>query len=156
MGRNYQKSVAGRLVAATRLYRSRAGAMLGPMGLHAGQEGVLNALALSDGQAMSELAGALGVQPPTVTKMVARLSAQGYVERRASEADGRQARVFLTKAGTALLESLDNLLVELEEQSLEGISEKDRKTLRKLLRKIARNLGDEADNPADSDPDGPD
>ena len=48
---------------------------------------------------MSDLAATLGVQPPTVTKMISRLAAQDYVERRASTGDGRQALVFLTERG---------------------------------------------------------
>lgn len=140
MSRDHQKSIAGRLAAAARVYRARMGAAVGPLGLHAGQEGVLNALSLHDGQAMSELADTLGVQPPTVTKMVARLAAQGYVQKRASKSDARQARVFLTKAGRGALQGLEALMDELEERALEGIDEKDRRRLRKLLRRIIRNL----------------
>ena len=46
----------------------------------------------SDGLSMSDLAAALGVQPPTVTKMISRLAAQDYVERRASPATAARRR----------------------------------------------------------------
>lgn len=147
MSRNHQKSVAGRLVAAARLYRARVGTALGPVGLHAGQEAILYALADADGQSMTDLAVALGVQPPTVTKMVGRLAAQGYVQRRASKTDARQAQVFLTGAGRKALGGLDELLDDVEATALAGINGKDRKKLRSLLRQVAENLEGSADEP---------
>ena len=57
------------------------------IGLHAGQDALLKALSETDGQTMGDLAAALGVRPPTVTKMVNRLAAEGYVERHASDTD---------------------------------------------------------------------
>lgn len=110
------------------------------MGLHAGQEGILYALADSDGQSMTDLSAALGVQPPTVTKMVGRLASQGYVQRRTSKTDARQVHVFLTRAGRGALDGLDALLDAVEAAALEGISGKDRKKLRSLLRQVAENL----------------
>ncbi len=94
---------------------------------------------------MSDLAATLGVQPPTVTKMISRLAAQDYVERRASIGDGRQAQVFLTERGQRAIGSIDRLWKRIEKDALAGIDEKDRKRLRKLLRQVERNLGAAAD-----------
>jgi MarR family transcriptional regulator, organic hydroperoxide resistance regulator len=142
MSRDHQKTVAVRMAAATRVYRARVGALLSPIGIHAGQESVLKALSAKDGQAMTELAAELGVQPPTVTKMVGRLAAHGYVERRASASDGRQAHVFLTALGQEALAEIDDVLERVERRALTGIDEKDQKRLLRMLRRIARNLGD--------------
>lgn len=90
---------------------------------------------------MSQLATTLAVQPPTVTKMVTRLSAQGFLRRATSEADGRLARVFLTDEGRALVETVDTSWKRLEREALVGLDEKDRKKLRKLLRQVEKNLG---------------
>ena len=90
---------------------------------------------------MSDLAATLGVQPPTVTKMISRLAAQDYVERRASTGDGRQAEVFLTERGRRAIASIDKVWKRIEKAALAGIDDKDRKRLRKLLRQIERNLG---------------
>jgi DNA-binding MarR family transcriptional regulator len=90
---------------------------------------------------MSDLAATLGVQPPTVTKMISRLAAQDYVERRASQGDGRQALVFLTERGRRAVDLIDRIWKRIEKDSLSGIDEKDRKRLRKLLRQVAQNLG---------------
>src|SRR5439155_20983452 len=105
------------------------------------------ALDENDGQAMSDLAATLGVQPPTVTKMISRLAAQDYVERRASAGDGRQALVFLTERGRRAIAQIDKVWKRIEKDALAGIDDKERKRLRKLLRQIERNLGASREDP---------
>lgn len=140
MGRNHHKSMAVRMSTATRNYRARIGGMLSEIGLHAGQEGVLKSLDRRDGQSMTELAAMLGVQPPTVTKMVGRLTAKGYVERRGSQSDGRLAHVHLTDEGRRAIKQIDRMLKRVERQALDGIGGKNQKRLGRMLRRIARNL----------------
>ena len=140
MAMDHRRTVIHRLAQAAHAYRVRAGSQLARIGLHSGQEGLLKALAEKDGASMSELATALGVQPPTVTKMVGRLAAQGYVERRSSDGDGRQAHVFLTDRGRETIDGIDKVWKRLEKSALAGIDDKDRKRLRKLLRQVSRNL----------------
>ena len=89
---------------------------------------------------MSQLAQVLAVQPPTVTKMITRLAAQGLVRRVASETDGRLARVHLTEEGVARIEEIDVAWKRLEKEALAGLDDKDRKRVRRLLRAIERNL----------------
>src|SRR4029078_11433148 len=99
MGFDHRRTVTHRLSQAAHAYRVRAGSRLARIELHSGQESLLKALDENDAQAMVVLAATLGVQPPTVTKMISRLAAQDYVERRASAGDGRQALVFFTDRG---------------------------------------------------------
>ena len=141
MGFDHRRSVTFRLAQAAHAYRVRAGSQLARIALHPGQESLLKALAENDGMSMSDLAGALGVQPPTVTKMISRLAAQDYVERRPSVGDGRQAQVFLTERGQRAIAMIDKLWKRIEKDALAGIDDKDRKRLRKLLRQVERNLG---------------
>jgi DNA-binding MarR family transcriptional regulator len=140
MGFDHRRAVTFRLAQAAHAYRVRAGVHLSRIALHPGQESLLKALAEEDGMSMSDLAATLGVQPPTVTKMISRLAAQDYVERRASAGDGRQARVFLTERGQHATAMIDKLWKRIEKDALAGVDEKDRKRLRKLLRQIERNL----------------
>lgn len=153
MAFNHRKTITHRLTQTARAARVRSGGHLSRIGLHPGQESVLKALAEEDGLSMSGLANTLAVQPPTVTKMVSRLAAQGYVERRASAGDGRQAHVFLTQLGRDTIGEVDRSWKRLEKEALAGIDEKDVKRLRKLLRQIERNLSvsPEPDGPADAE-----
>jgi DNA-binding MarR family transcriptional regulator len=137
---NHRKSVTFRLVQAARAHRTRSGVHLGRIGLHPGQESVLKALGDQDGQSMSELAAALAVQPPTVTKMIARLGAQGLVARQVSASDGRLARVYLTDTGRERVAAVDAAWKRVEKEALAGLDDKDRKRLRKLLRLVEKNL----------------
>ena len=141
MGFDHRRTVTHRLAQAAHAYRVRAGGQLSRVGLHSGQESLLKALAADDGMSMSDLASILGVQPPTVTKMIGRLAAQDYVERRASKGDGRQAEVFLTERGRRAIDGIDKVWKRIEKTALDGIDDKDRKRLRKLLRQVERNLG---------------
>jgi DNA-binding MarR family transcriptional regulator len=154
MSFNHRKSVTFRLVQAARAHRTRAGVHLARIGLHPGQETVLKVLADQDGQSMSELAAALAVQPPTVTKMISRLGAQGLVTRQVSASDGRLARVYLTDAGRDRVAAVDAAWKRVEKEALAGLDDKDRKRLRKLLRQVERNLAPgtlEADGAAEDE-----
>jgi len=142
---SFEKSVSFRLAYVAKLHRARAAALLAEINLYPGQETVLKALMQQDGQTMGELALALSVRPPTVTKMVTRLGAQGLVERRASDDDARLGRVFLTDAGRARADEIDLIWRKLEKQSLSGLDTKDRKRLRKLLRQVGKNLASGSD-----------
>lgn len=149
MAFNHKKSITFRLVQAAKAQRARSGSHLMRIGLHPGQELVLKVLADTDGRTMSQLALALGVQPPTVTKMVTRLSAQGFVRRQVSDTDGRLARVYLTDEGRNLVVSVDKAWKRLEREAMSGLDDKDRKKLRKLLRQVEKNLSVSVDDDPD-------
>lgn len=141
MSFNHRKTVTHRLSQAARATRLYAGGHLATVGLHPGQEGVLKALSEIDGQSMGDLAIMLGVKAPTVTKMIARLAAQGYVDRRASKGDAREVHVFLTDRGREAVASVDSIMKRVEKRALSGIEEKERRKLRRLLRHVEKNLG---------------
>lgn len=151
MSFGHRKSITYRLMQTAKAHRGRSAVHLGRIGLHPGQETLLKALAEEDGQTMSQLAAALAVQPPTVTKMVNRLSAQGIVERQASDTDGRLAKVFLTADGRGRIADVDRTWKRIEKDALDGIDDKDRKRLRRLLKQIERNLGERGGHTAADD-----
>lgn len=138
------KSVGWALVQAARLHRGRMGDKLGSLGLFAGQEQVLQALAASGLMTMGELASILRVRPPTASKTVSRLAAIGLVERHAEPDDARVVRVQLTADGLAKAAAIGHLWDEVEAELLDRFDGKDRKRLRKLLRKVATNLAEAA------------
>ncbi|MFT0891932.1 MarR family winged helix-turn-helix transcriptional regulator [Pseudochelatococcus sp. G4_1912] len=150
------KSVGWALVHAARLHRTRVGEHLTALGLFPGQEQVLQALATADSMTMGELSYMLRVKPPTASKTIARLTAQGLVERVAGPGDARIVAVRLTEEGAGRVAAIDKLWGEVEEELLEGFDSKERKRMRKLLRKAARNLAgthaiDEGDEEGDAE-----
>lgn len=133
-------AVAAALSQAARAVRMRLSRHLSDHGLYAGQDGVIMTLAEEDGQSPGTIADRLGVRAPTITKTINRLAAQGFVEKRGSDADGRKASVHLTKQGQATVTAIGKALRRTEKAMLDGLSGKEAKVLAKLLRRVDRNL----------------
>jgi MarR family transcriptional regulator, organic hydroperoxide resistance regulator len=142
----YEDSVGLHLTRAARLHRARAHTMLGEIGIHPGQENVLQVLLEDDGQPMTKLAAELKVKPPTVTKMVSRMAAQGLVRRIASETDARSARVFLTDEGRSRGIELKKRWKQLEQMTMRQVPDKERRRLVKLLMSVEASLNGEGDD----------
>lgn len=132
--------VSGAIVQAARSIRTVLSRNLLSSGLYAGQDGVMLALAEGGGMTAGALAARLGVKAPTMTRTIGRLEAQGFVERRPDTTDGRLTVVDLTKAGSDSLEKIAQACDLSERQALEGLSEKEVRTLLKLLRTVDGNL----------------
>lgn len=151
------KTAGWALMHAARLHRTRIGERLASLDLFPGQEQVLQALSTIDTMTMGELAAMLRVKPPTASKTVARLSAQGLVERIAEPGDARIVVVRLTPEGANRAAAIERLWEEVEDELLIDFDSKDRKRLRKLLRRVARNLAgtqaiDEHEDENDNEP----
>jgi MarR family transcriptional regulator, organic hydroperoxide resistance regulator len=124
------------LAKVCRAHRGNVGGMLAEFGLHVGQEMVLIELWQSDGLRGGELACRLGVEPPTITKMLRRLENFGLVERRPDPADARSFRVYLTPEGRALEDPVSRCFVRAEEKTLAGLDPSERRELARLLAKM--------------------
>lgn len=133
------------LTLAARRHRVRTAALLSEIGLFPGQDKVLQSLAAADGLSMSEIAAGLNVRPPTASKMIARMAAQGLVERRGRESDARLVLVSITAEGLSRVDGLRKISKRVERESLAGLDDKDMRRLRRLLRKVSRNLGGKAE-----------
>ena len=124
------------LAKVCRAHRGNVGGMLAEFGLHVGQDMVLIELWQADGLRVGELACRLGVEPPTVTKMLRRLEGFGLVERRPDPADARSFRVYLTGAGRDLEGPVSGCFARAEEKTLAGLSPPERRELARLLAKM--------------------
>lgn len=135
------RSVAvARLHSAARLTRTALAARLLEHGFYAGQDQIMMALDREDGQTPGQLASRIGVRPPTITKTINRLQAQGFLEKRASESDARQAHIFLTDLGRDAMRAIEKSVRKTEKQALRGLDKKDQKVLAKLLSRVEVNL----------------
>jgi DNA-binding MarR family transcriptional regulator len=132
--------LAAAVVNAARSMRTVLSRHLLSTGLYAGQDGVILALAEDGGLTAGALAARLGVKAPTMTRTIGRLEAQGFVERRLDEADGRLTVVHLTETGRASLDRITEAGRLSERQAADGLSDKDVKHLLKLLRAMDENL----------------
>ncbi len=78
--------------------------LLQPLGLTYPQYLVLSALAAQDGQTVGTLGTTLRLESNTLTPLLKRMEAAGWLIRRRSDRDERQVLVTLTPAGLALAE----------------------------------------------------
>ncbi len=138
------------LTQAARSMRTVMTRSLTASGLYAGQDGVILALAASDGLPAGTLAQKLGVKAPTMTRTIGRMEAQGFVERRPDADDARLTKVYLTEAGRNSVSEIESSAASCDELATRGFSEKDIRSLVRLLKTIEHNLqsadGDEDDD----------
>lgn len=130
-------SLLSKLAIAGRIANERS---MVEIGLHAGQAQVLSALSEKDGQSQSELVRTLGVSAPTVNKIVAKLSEQGFLSNRRCPEDSRVMRVRLTAKGARIQPRIDEQFRKLELSILKDFSETEKILLPILLEKIYSNL----------------
>ena len=142
-----------RLQSAARLSRTALASRLLAHGFYAGQDQIMMALAAEDGQTPGQLATRLGVRPPTITKTINRLQAQGFLAKRASDNDGRQAHIYLPDAGSEAIREIEKSVRKAEKQALKGLDKKELKVLSKMLSRIEANLSGSFEQPDDDESD---
>ncbi|MDA3630796.1 MarR family transcriptional regulator [Saccharopolyspora oryzae] len=119
-----ERTLASRLrLAVVRLNR-RLRAQSSGSNITLSQLSALSCLHKAGALTPGELAAREGVQPPSMTRVIAALEDAGLVARRAHPTDGRQAIVEVTDAGRTRIEEevsarerwLDQQLVDLTEE----------------------------------------
>jgi MarR family transcriptional regulator for hemolysin len=124
----------------SRLMRTQFDDRARDLGLTRSQWRVMVFLARSEGINQAGLADLIELDRMTLGRMVDRLEASGWVERRPDASDRRAYRLYLTDAARPLLDRMILLANDLQEIALDGLSAKDRETLRGLLNAIMNNL----------------
>jgi DNA-binding MarR family transcriptional regulator len=113
-----------------------------PVGdLTATQLNALTSLELAGALTPRELADVERVQPPTMTKIVAKLEERGLVRRSPHPTDGRQVILAATEAGRAVLAQFERARDEWLASRLAELRPEERDTLQRaaeILRKLAR------------------
>lgn len=140
MSKDNKAVVLYRQQSVARLIRTVLAARLLDLGLYAGQDAVMLQLAAEDGLTPGVMAQRLGVRPPTITKTIARLHAQGFVVKRASDTDQRQSHIYLTQAGQEVIKAIEKSIKRTDKDMLKGFDKKERKLLMKMLARMEGNL----------------
>ena len=119
-------STPGHLIAlAARGFARLSEARLKPLGFGVGHLPVLVALQNGKASTQRELANFARVEQPPMAQMLARMERDGLIERTPHPADGRSARVALTrKAEARMPEAVDTLLTG-NREALAGFSEEE-------------------------------
>ena len=110
------------------------------LGLTQTQWQALAHLKHNEGINQAALADLLEVQPITLGRLIDRLEANGWVERRPHPSDRRSLCLFLTPKAQPILEKMSRLAVETQEAALKGVPAVEREGVMDALTRIKGNL----------------
>ena len=111
-----------------------------PLGLTRAQWRVLARISRNEGCTQTELAAELEIEKPTLGRLIDRLQANDWVERRADTSDARTKRVFLTPRAEPVLTEMYTLADEVLNAALSGLTKEDAKRLEASLLHVKSNL----------------
>jgi len=133
----------------TKVLRALADSAMRRHGLHLGQNYLLALLWEQDGRTPGELAAALHVTTPTVTKMATRMSAAGLLTRQRDDKDNRLVRLWLTDAGRSLQQPIEAEREAIEDHVTADLTQSECRYLMRALSKVHRSASDLLDENAD-------
>lgn len=133
-----------------RLLRTEFDRRVRRLGITRAQWLVLTRLHRRPGASLSELAEMMEVEKATAGRMIDRLVANGWVERRTARDDRRVKRVYLTDDAERVHKRIWRVAEETVEAALADLSERESKQLMDLLSRIKTTLvaADGGDAPA--------
>ena len=103
---------------------------------------ILNALKSEPRRTQLDLARAVGIEGPTLTRHLDGIEQAGLVKRQRGTPDRRAVQVELTSAGHGLHGRLLKAVIGFNQQLRAGLSAEDVETLRRLLLHLHENVGE--------------
>ncbi len=100
----------------------------------------LKSIRRREGLSQTELAEFLEMEPIAVGRVIDRLAAAGFVERRADPNDRRRWCLHLTAKAHDVTDDMEVLASELRHESLAGVTQADFEAFERVLTKIRANL----------------
>jgi MarR family transcriptional regulator, transcriptional regulator for hemolysin len=101
---------------------------------------VLSSVKSEDRRTQLELARAVGIEGPTLTRHLDGLEEAGLVRRQRDPADRRAMRVELTDTGEELYRQLRQAVLAFNRRLTEGLSEQELDRLRRTLARLGENV----------------
>jgi MarR family transcriptional regulator for hemolysin len=133
---------------AARLLRTYADQRARELGTTRAQWAVLSRLQRCEGVKQNELAEALDLAPITLGRLIDKLAAAGFVERRDDAADRRANRLYLTEKAAPTLVSLGALAEDAMGRALAGLDEPQIRAMQDGLKTIKANIKNELNSGA--------
>lgn len=89
-----------------------------------------------NGLQQKELAKTMGIESPSLVRLLDNLAKKSLIERRTDPNDRRSNTLYLTKKSEALFEQLDVLSKQARESVLKDVSNEDIKTCIRVFEKV--------------------
>ena len=106
----------------------------------------------NEGVSQKRLAELADVDPMTLVRILDRMEADGWVQRRFDPADRRAHTLWLTAEAALVLEQIWQLIIETRAEMLQGLSSEERTVLVTLLERVHANLTALPPLPAEQSP----
>ena len=135
-----EETISFLLAQVGKAHRNAANVALQGVELHVGQEMVLFHLTNEDGLTQTQLAERMCIEAPTLTRMLQRMEREDIIKRLADSDDARVSRVYLTEHARSLQPRIQECWMDLEQQTLAGLTQEERLLLRRLLLQVRSNL----------------
>lgn len=140
-GQDVCSALAQNLLLAARRWRTRLNERLKSIGQTDARCAALAEIAdCGDGVVQRELSQRLGVEEPTVVRLLDALEAQGWVERRAHHLDRRAKVVQVTDEARPVLDQAQAIVAELQEEMFAEIDPSDLAVCLRVLSQLTRKL----------------
>lgn len=127
-----------------RLIRRNFNRQVQKLGLTQAQWQVLAFLARNEGVRQIQLADSLDMQPISVARIIDRMQASGWVERRPDPTDRRAFNLYLTAQANPILEQMWDQGAITRAEALKNIPAADQDQLLRTLLRMRENLGHDA------------
>ena len=124
----------------TRLLRCRFDRIVRETSLTRSQWRAISCLARSEGMSQAALAEVLEIEPITLTRLIDRMQAKGFVERRPHPRDRRSWSLHLTAAARPLLDELETYAAIARAEAFRNVATRDLLALESALGVIKANL----------------
>lgn len=129
------------MASVVRHWRSVVDAHMQPLNLTQSRWELMAQLErLGDGVIQSELAAALGIEMPSLTRSLEQLEQQGVIKRRRSHIDGRARTVHFTAKGRELQQRATSVRHAVKQEIQADIPEQELATFQHVLLILAGNL----------------
>jgi len=134
----------------SRLLRKRFDRRARALGLTRAQWSVIAHLRRNEGLTQSALADILEVEKITLCRLVDRLEASGWVERRPHPEDRRANALYLTSKAYPVLDRMREISRDIRSEAMAGLQPEERDYLLDTLQRLKHNLLErEGAEPAD-------
>jgi len=131
---------AAELGKVARRWRTRLDSRLRALGLTQARWMALLELSRADGLTQRELAATLGVEGPTLVRLLDGLEEQGLIERQSCPDDRRVNRLRLTEAAGPVMSEIRQIADTTRKELLDGLATDDLNAARRVLAMIAERL----------------
>jgi MarR family transcriptional regulator for hemolysin len=115
-----------------------------PHGITWRQCQVLGYLALEGALSQTDLAECVGVEPPTLVRMLDRMERDGWIRRDNCPNDRRKKLISATAAAEPVWDKIAECARRVRKRAIEGLSAAEAKQLKEMLAVVQRNLTAEA------------